>query len=520
VVDASINLFAQLLPLQDPSLCAKMVALLAEGCRSPKLERNVGRKTAVFVNATTAIMLALRVAGAGAQRQAREALGNPQVTSTLTELLKGSIANGDVVLRSAGSEALGRLAGLAGTTYLTSQITTLVEQVVNNRDPDVRAGCALAFGAIYSHVGVLAAGPLLKTAVNVLMSLGTDPHPLVHFWALSALSEVVNAASLSYAPFINTTIGMLVKMYSMESHEPEGGTLNNTNIAGDLPTYQVVCRIIDALVGVVGPELQESSHKRNVILDLVTEFMHESDAGINVEAIRCIEHFLIFAPSEVDVPDLIRRLRSNMGSTRRPLKVASINALYRLVQRDAVTMSKVGGDKLVEDLFSMLDDDATIEGVRNVITSWLTQTAAQNPSAWIDLCQRIMSRTTASQQATDAANQVGGLRDEESESLGVVASGGGGAERQTSRWRTQLFALQCLHEICKITVAAGVREHLDIPYAKRRGLPTQRLLVSRVPDLIKMAFTASAAHVPDIRQEGLVVLRDVIEVRLSRPFGS
>ena len=201
-----------------------------------------------------------------------------------------------------------------------------------------------------------------------------------------------------------------------------------------------------------------------------------------------------------------------MSSTRRPLKVASINALYRLVQRDALTMSKVGGDKLVEDLFSMLDDDSTIEGVRSVITSWLSQTAAQNPSAWIDLCQRIMSRTTASQQAADAVGR-GGLKDEESESLGVVASGGGGSERQTSRWRTQLFALQCLHEICRITVAAGTREHLDIPYAKRRGLPIKRLLVSRVPDLIKMAFTASAAHVPDIRQEGLVVLRDVIEVR-------
>ncbi|KAH7108306.1 ARM repeat-containing protein [Auriculariales sp. MPI-PUGE-AT-0066] len=517
VVDAAISLFSQLLPLQDSSLVTKTVAQLAEGYKSPKLERNVGRKTAVFVNATTAMMLALRVAGTGPQKQAREAFGGASVTNTITDLLREAITYGDVVLRDAGSEALGRLAGLAGTAYLTSQVTALVDQVVNNRNPEGRAGCALAFGAIYNHVGGLAAGPLLKTTVNLLMSLASDPHPLVHFWALSALGEVINAASLSYAPYINTTIGLLVKLYSMESHEPEGGSLGNANMAGDLPTYQITSRLIDALIGVIGPELQESSQKRNVILELVTQFLHEPDAGINVEAIRCIEHFLIFAPSEVDVPELIRELRSNMSSTRRPLKVASINALYRLVQRDALMMSKVGGDRLVEDLFSMLDDDATIEGVRSVITSWLTQTAAQNPSAWIDLCQRIMSRTTASQQATEAASQTGVFRDEESESLGVVASGGGGAERQTSRWRTQLFALQCLHEICRITVAAGIREHLDIPYAKLRGLATKRLLVSRVPDLIRMAFTASAAHVPDIRQEGLVVLRDVIEIFAKAP---
>ena len=222
VVDAAITLFSQLLPLQDPSLCTKTVTQLAEGCRSPRLERNIGRKTAVFVNATTAIMLALRVAGSGAQRQAKETFGSQQVSSTLTELLKSAITSGDVVLRSAGSEALGRLTGLAGTSYLTSQLTSLVDQVVNNRDPDGRAGSALAFGAIYSHVGVLAAGPLLKTTVTVLMSLSNDPHPLVHFWALSALSEVISAASLSYAPFINSTIGMLVEIYSKESHEPEG----------------------------------------------------------------------------------------------------------------------------------------------------------------------------------------------------------------------------------------------------------------------------------------------------------
>lgn len=73
-----------------------------------------------------------------------------------------------------------------------------VDQVVSNRDPLVRAGCALTFGAVYTHVSGLAASPLLKTTVNVLMSLGNDPHPLVHFYASSTLAQVVNAASLAY----------------------------------------------------------------------------------------------------------------------------------------------------------------------------------------------------------------------------------------------------------------------------------------------------------------------------------
>lgn len=417
--------------------------------------------------------------------------------------------DGDIVLRTAASEALGRLASLAGTSFLTAQIKTLVDQVVNNRDPHGRAGCALAFGAIYSHVGGLAAGPLLKTTVNVLMSLGNDPHPVVHFWALSALAQVINAASLAYSPYVSGTLGMIFKLYTLDTHEPEGGTSFNTNQSGDLPTYQVTCQIIDAVIGVLGPELQESMTTRSLVLDLVQEFGQETEEGICVEAIKCLQHFLIFTPEQVDIPELVRKLRTYLASSRRLLKMASINALYQMVQRDALVMSKVGGDRLVEDLFGMLDEASVAGGVRGVISSWLRQTVIHNPSAWIDLCQRIMSRSNASQQASTVSEKVG-IQDDEAESFA------GNAETShrshNARWQTQLFALQCLHDICTVVGRSGRREHLDVPFARRQGISESILLVSRVPDLIKMAFTASAAYVTEIRIQGLTLLRDVIEV--------
>ena len=382
---------------------------------------------------------------------------------------------------------------------------------MNNRDPNARAGCSLAFGAVYTHVGGLAAQPYLKTVLNVLMSLGNDPHPVVHYWALHALGQIVSSSSLSYSPFIPNTLGMLFKVYVMESHEPEGGLLGNVNLAGDLPTYQVVCCIIDGVISALGPELQETGRTRSLILDLVSEFASEGDDGVIVEAIHCIQHCLMFAPNLMDVPDLVKRFRAYLSSSKRTLKLASINALYQLVQKDAFTMSKIGGDRLVEVLFGMLDDDSSVEGVRNIITSWLQQTVAAGPSGWIDLCQRIMARTTASQQATEAVKN-STFHDDESQSLsqGMQTSGRG---HVTARWRTQLFALQCLHSICTTIAKSGRREHLDIPYARAQGVVLQGMLVQRVPDLIKMAFTASAAYVTEIRLEGLIVLRDVIEVK-------
>ncbi|KAJ7066512.1 clathrin-coated vesicle protein [Mycena amicta] len=518
VVDTAIELFGQLLPLQDLTTTTKIVTLLVDSVRSPKLEKNTGRKAAVSVNGAVAMVLALRQAMATQTRRARDTFGSSQVTALLSPFLKDTLVDGDPVLRVASSESIGRLANLAGTNFLTAQTKSLVDQVVNNRDPHGRAGCALAFGAIYSHVGGLAAGPLLKTTVNVLMSLSNDPHPVVHFWALTALCTVMHSASLAYAPFVSSTLGMLLKVYTMESHEREGGTLSNANLSGDCPAYPVVCQITDAIITILGPDMQESSRTRTLILNLVHDFSRESDDGIRVEAIKCMQHFLMFAPEHVDIPDLVKQFRIYLSSSQRPLKLASINALYQLVQKDALAMSRLGGDRLVEDLFGMLDDDSSVQGVRDVITGWLQQTVVHNPSAWIDLCQRIMSRTTASQQVVDAASGQG-PRDDEGESLNVGLDGGsGGRKLSTSRWRTQLFALQCLHNICTIVATSNRKEHLDIRYARTLGLPLSQLLFSRVPDLIKMAFTASAAYVTEIRLEGLVVLRDVIEASSKRCF--
>ncbi|KIY49942.1 ARM repeat-containing protein [Fistulina hepatica ATCC 64428] len=489
VVDTAIELFSNLLPLQDLPTTTRIITELLDAVRSPTLEKNTGRRAAVFINGAVAITLALRVAA-------------------------DALIDGDPVLRTASSESLGRLAGLADTSFLTNQIKQLVDQVVNNRDPNGRAGCALAFGSIYSHVGGLAAGPLLKTTVNVLMSLSNDPHPIVHHWSLSSLARVINAASLAYSPFVSSTLGMLLKVYMMEPHEREGGVLSNSNLGGDFPAYPPVCQIIDAVITILGPDMQESTRTRSLVLNLVRHFAEEDDPGVCVEAIKCIQHFLMFAPQSVDIPRLVRQFTNHLASSQRTLKLVSINALYQLVQKDALAMSKLGGDKLVEDLFGMLDDDASVEGVRNVILSWLQQTVVHNPSAWIDLCQRIMSNTTAPQQVAKAGQ---GMRDDEGESLNVGTSSDAKDSIQTSRWRTQLFALQCLHEICTIVAESGRKEHFDLALAKREGIPTAGLLVTRIPDLIKMAFTASAAYVTEIRLEGLVVLRDVTQLFAASP---
>lgn len=67
-----------------------------------------------------------------------------------------------------------------------------------------------------------------------------------------------------------------MKLSMLDSHEPEGGNLHIVNSRGDLPTYQVMCQIIDAVIGALGPELMEPGKTRSLTLDLVNQFYNES----------------------------------------------------------------------------------------------------------------------------------------------------------------------------------------------------------------------------------------------------
>lgn len=87
-MDASIELFARLLPTQDLTTVTRTITQLVELVKSLKLDKNSGRKAAVLINSVVAIARALRCAMESHSRQAKETLGHSQVTTPLASLLK------------------------------------------------------------------------------------------------------------------------------------------------------------------------------------------------------------------------------------------------------------------------------------------------------------------------------------------------------------------------------------------------------------------------------------------------
>ncbi|CAI2166927.1 889_t:CDS:10 [Funneliformis geosporum] len=472
------------------------------------------------------------------------------IGSIIMDMLQESITHPDPYLRNAASETLGRLLSTVGGNLVTTQMQLLVDQVVNNREPDTRAGSALALGCIYSHVGGMAAGGHLKTLVGILLSLSSDPHPVVHFWALYALSQIIESAGLMFSQYVSSTLGIIAKLYMSDTHEPGGGSVGTTNVGLGFSAYQQFGKIIFGLIGTLGPELQSSTKIRNLCLNLMIELRNDEEEMVVVESIRCLQHFIMFAQQFIDLPRLVAFLQFQLSSKHLPLKEVAVTCLYQLVQKNAKHVFEVSVPGLDNQLFSLLDTDPTIDGVKDIVKSWLNQTAIDNPSIWVELCRKVMSKTgsvasagapieppsldISSNDDLDGINNENDLNDDDGEE--VVESFdfreranavNRELEKNTKliqdsvqippRWRTQLFALQCLHQVVEVISNSGDKDHFDLSIAKKKGANGKDYLVLRVQELIKMAFTASTAVVGEMRLEGLTVLRDVIEKFAATP---
>lgn len=461
-------------------------------------------------------------------------------------LVQEAIIHPDAYVRNAASDALGRLTSIIGSPLISGQIQHLVDQVVNNRDPDARAGSALALGNIYSHVGGMAASVHLKTIVGILLSLSSDPHPVVHAWALDALASTVGAAGPMFLDYVNSTLALVAKLYLAETHEP-GGSTSGTSNAGmtiGFTAYQQLGRIIYELIGTLGPELQSSSKVRELCLNMVEELKYEPDQRVTMEAIRCSQHFMMFAQQYVDMSSLIPFLQSQLTSTHLPLKKAAVTCLYQLVQRDVKMVFGCAQPGLDDELFYLLDTDSSLSDVKDVVRSWLKQTAIDDPSMWVNITKKVMTKTgSAAPAPAPLASAMGhvdlgfdgdGDGDDEDGDFDIdqgvdvpktihdLADADGEPVNHDipPRWRTQLFALHCLHQAIDQIAGSGIREHFDLGLArkKRQQAGAGDFLVFRVSDLIKLAFSAATAHVNEMRLEGMTLLRDVLEVSFFLPM--
>ncbi|KAG9063326.1 hypothetical protein KI688_004208 [Linnemannia hyalina] len=578
VIDAAIELFAILLPLQSSVLQGSMMDDLSKMLKNSTLDKNPGRKMAIQVNVVVALLGATKYAMAEGKRHEQRAFEGPLASTLSQSILKDSIVHSDPYIRFVACEALGRLTSVLGSLTVTNQIKYLMDQVVANRDPDARAGYALALGNVFSHLGGMMAGGHLRSIVEYLTSLSRDPHPIVHKWSLHSLALTISSAGLMFSPYVSSTLTNVATVYLAESHELAGaGSIATANIAmaSELSVYHELGRIIYGLIGILGPELQSSAKVRELCVGLVEELRNEDDEFVIVQGIRCTQHLIMFAPLLVDMSTLVPFLQARLRrSTGLSLKKAAITCMYQLVQRDVKSVFQHSMGGLDDQFFKLLDTDPTLQDVKDVVRSWITQTALEQPSQWIDICRKVLSRTAideggelnsnaAAGGASSSAPEVsqpkgddGGFGDDfddddndnmfddisrpaKKASSGLPASdstSSGAASGAQSpvpdsglsvvvpdrsvkaapalppRWRTRIFALECIRQVIDVVSTSGIADHFDLVVARRKKRNFGAdFLVLKVADLIKMTVYAASTPIQEIRMEGLLLLRQTIE---------
>ncbi|KAK5941864.1 hypothetical protein PMZ80_005815 [Knufia obscura] len=513
-VTLAVQLFSVALPSQPPRIQESCLEQVATVLAQP-LQREPGRKFALQVNAMTAILGALAVANNETGFHAGK-LAASTINKSLAEIVRRGILDHDAVMRSISTQALGRLCYLGGSQFTNTEVKNLIDVIVANREPHVRAGCALALGTIHSQVGAMAASYHLKSIIGVLLSLCSDAHPTVHYWALKGLTEVAESAGLSFSAYASSTLGLLAQLYSSDNHNEEALSSSTSTAEMEFVTPVVIGQCVDSVINVLGPDLQDVAKARNLILSLVQYFAAEDIAALQLQSYICLGHISLYAPAHVQMASYVHGLQTALTSGQPLLEEIAISGLENLIKRNATEVFLVARKGLADELWAKFDRNPSHAGLKNTLRSWMQQTCLDETLFWIEQCQSILSRTRKKVEAkpavttTQPKTAVTDLADEDVAGLtAAVAAAEGEKPEQAAegqeymRWQVRDFAMSLLSDMLDIIRNAMLADHV---------IAAEHILQGRVAEVVRVAFLASTAVVVELRIRGLHIFDQILKM--------
>jgi hypothetical protein len=360
----------------------------------------------------------------------------------------------------------------------------------------------------------MAAGFHLKNILGILMSLGNDPHPVVHFWAIDSLSRVADSAGLSFSSYVTSTLGMLAQLYAADTHNDESASLASSNIEIDIPSPAVIARCVDSTINVLGPDLQDVTKARDLIMTLVGLFQGDADELVVIESLRCQEHISLYAPGHMDFSAYVKHLQRSVESSSAQIRDMAIDGLHNLMRRNTEEVIRAADPGLEDQLWHVLDRDSEHEVVRNIIRNWLHQTGLSDTATWVQRCHSVLTKTkkVETQDKIETKPKAGAtdLQDEEvagfasaSNAPGQEPGDGPQVSQELLKWQVRTFGMDCLSELVgMVSKEAAFREES----------PCVMALQQRVADVVRIAFSASTAGVVQLRIRGLKIIDQVLKV--------
>ena len=365
----------------------------------------------------------------------------------------------------------------------------------------------------------MAAGLHLQKIHGILMSLCSDANPTVHFAAANALSSVIDSAGLAFSGYISPSLGLVSSLWTSDSHNKESPSLSTSNTESELPTPIVVASLVDSLVNVLGPDLQHATKARDLILRLTKQFRYDGSIGVELESLRILEHFYLYDSKHVDLRAYVNSMQTILANPSSTVHRTAVDGIYNLAQRDISVVFDTSEKDFEERLWTALNQDPGQEGIRNIIRTWLRQSALTETGLWISRLHQVLT-AVASQETEPTApitNEENGTAEVQDEEVAGFAVSDGQQQKSTInttatqerlKWQVRDFALECLSEL---VTTVGKEIETDPPSEAGQALQ------QRISEIIRLAFLASTASVVELRVKGMRLIDQVLTIFGSTP---
>eukprot|EP01113_Clastostelium_recurvatum_P033815 TRINITY_DN4514_c0_g1_i5.p1 TRINITY_DN4514_c0_g1~~TRINITY_DN4514_c0_g1_i5.p1 ORF type:complete len:1605 (-),score=389.94 TRINITY_DN4514_c0_g1_i5:24-4304(-) len=517
VVDVSVQLFAVLFVAQSDK---NRLQLLTHVNQCIKDATTNTTRASMQTNAMCSMFLITKQLS-----RSRTPVGKGEVLTAIQKFIHPFIADADTALRRASCEALGMLCRSEGdsvTNNLVRSIAELVKKPAKDVMPSARAGAAFTLACIQRYVGGMMSQTHLPSTVSTLHVLAQDTSSnLTAMWAMHALTITIQCSGLNFSSFATPTLMLVSSLL-----------LTDTYVAGSHPTaYSHLGRVVNAIVGALGPELEPVSptmHKCNAVCG---ELEAHSHPLVRYEAIAFKQRLIMFAPRVVQPQAIYPFLVSQLKSPYITLRGAAVTCLRQLVQTKPESCA--GMIKLATILFDMLDhehDTQLHQEIQHLITTLLDMSAGTTPSVWLRVCKSVVTASKhqdleedealtskpLAQPAKNMSDKVNVTDEDEDEEENEGSRSGGmagtKAERNIEisyRGYTKVFAMDCVRRVISVCKSTPVAAHFDLSLARQAsGLDT---LVLRLHELVGMAFNAGTSVTDSLRPIGVWTLKDIVE---------
>ncbi|KAG6716276.1 hypothetical protein I3842_04G041200 [Carya illinoinensis] len=477
-----------------------------------------GKKQSWHAASVTNICVGL-LAGFKALLSLRPQPLGPEILGSAQAIFQSILSEGDICAsqRRASSEGLGLLARLGNDIFTARMTRSLLGDLTGATDSSYTGSIAIALGCLHRSAGGMALSTLVPATVSSISLLAKSSIAGLQIWALHGLLLTIEAAGLSFVNHVPATLSLAMDILLSEEN-------------GWVELQQGIGRLINAIVAVIGPELAPGSIFFTRCKSVVAEISSCQETATMLESVRFTQQLVLFAPQAVSVHSHVQNLLPTLSSRQPTLRHLAVSTLRHLIEKDPVSII----DEQIEDnLFHMLDEETDSEIgnlARTTIMRLLYASCPSRPSHWISICRNmVLAMSTRRTENTkilandpegdtrttfgeDDENMVSSSEGMSGKGYGFEAAGMLSTREKHLRYRTRVFAAECLNHLPR---AVGKNPaHFDLSLARKQSANRQGSsdwLVIHVQELISLAYQISTIQFENMQPVGLGLLSTVMD---------